>query len=189
MRPDARGALREWQIDAASVERTPPGTMNETFFVTTSDGNLVLRRHRTKDVDRLRWERRVIEHVRCRGVAAPALIPAASGATTVQFEGELWSLFERVGGGHVGRDDLTVDQARAMGGALAEVHDALSNLPPARRPSTPGPMFRLRERSGSALGDDRSAGGGGAGGVRGPTMAGRLRILASARRRRSKAAT
>ena len=115
-------------MSADEVTRTPMGSMNETYFA----GRYVLRRHRSTDVSRLRWEALVIEHVRQRGVSAPGLVPARDGRIVVERSDGLWSLFERADGSHIRRGEMGEDAAHRMGASLADVHVALEDLPAGR---------------------------------------------------------
>lgn len=154
-----RDVLEEWGV-SAEVTRTPMGSMNETYFA----GRYVLRRHRSTDVSRLRWEASVIDHVRRRGASAPALVAARDGRVVVERPDGLWSLFERAEGSHIRRGKMGEDAAHSMGRSLADVHVALADLPAGRRApalsttdAAVHESIRLLRAAVEAIGDDVAA--------------------------------
>src|SRR5215208_7605381 len=74
--------------DWLSWERILEGRSNHSFFVTASTGNYVLRRSNTrKNAEAVRFEVRIIDHLRERGYPAPQIIPTRWGERYVEHDG------------------------------------------------------------------------------------------------------
>ena len=107
------------------------GTINRTFVIETRAGHFFLRAYRP--VERLHVERehRLIAHARGRGLPVPAPIPTRRGGTILEREGRFYALFPPAAGRQVMRGQLTPALVHGAGTALARVHRALRDYPPA----------------------------------------------------------
>src|SRR3954452_20533366 len=90
MTPPARGVLAGEASDALARaydlgdwltwQRTPKGSSNVSFFVTTSRGRYVLRRSNSRKSDAsLRSEVSLIAYLRRQGYPAPEVVPTRRG--------------------------------------------------------------------------------------------------------------
>jgi homoserine kinase type II len=81
--------------DWLSWERIQGGRSNHSFFVTASSGNYVLRRSNTrksvgKNAEAVRFEVRLIDHLRGRGYPAPQIIPVRRARRTLLSDDGLY---------------------------------------------------------------------------------------------------
>ncbi|HKZ50958.1 MAG TPA: phosphotransferase [Dehalococcoidia bacterium] len=77
--------------DWLSWERTPKGSSNVSFFVTTSSGRYVLRRSNPrKSAAAISFEVRLVDYLRKRGYPAPEVIKTRSGEGYAEHDGTLY---------------------------------------------------------------------------------------------------
>lgn len=131
---DVLAVLAHWQLgEVRTIHKSPLGTMNDTFIVTTSDRLAVLRRHRLSRCRAMvEREHALMGHARERGVPCPEVLWARSGEPLIEEGGRLYSLFEHAPGRQVRRCDLTAKHAASLGSALAQVHDSIADCTPVR---------------------------------------------------------
>lgn len=90
--------------DWLAWERAPQGHSNHSFFVTASSGEYVLRRSTPrnragKPVEAIKFEVRLIEHLRERGYPAPRVVSTRSGEQYVEHGGTLYLMTGFIAGG------------------------------------------------------------------------------------------
>jgi homoserine kinase type II len=131
---DLLAVLAHWQLgEVRAVHKSPLGTMNDTFIVTTSDRLAVLRRHRlSRCRPMVKREHALMGSARERGVPCPEVLWARSGERLIEEDGRLFSLFEHAPGRQVRRCELIATQASSLGRALAHLHDAIADYAPVR---------------------------------------------------------
>ncbi len=121
----ALGGVRSWRAIAA-------GTITSNFDVTTDLGRWFVRVNEGKTEDDVAWEGDLCAHLAARG--APVLVPRAhDGKRYLVHRGRLVSAFAWVDGGHRAPHQVTPDDARAVGDALARMHVAGDDFGGARR--------------------------------------------------------
>ena len=102
--------------------------MNETWVVQHAAGGGVLRRHRSTELEAVRFEHKVINHVRASGLPVPHLLPCKVGDSVVEYGGRLYTLYSLEPGEHAERGRAGERRACAAGETLAHVHRALATL-------------------------------------------------------------
>lgn len=128
------GRWEEWH-------RTPKGSTNTSWFVTTDRGRFVVRisnPHKTEDsLDR---EVALLEHLRAQGYPAPAVVSSRAGAGWARVGGARGLVTERLAGSFPDLADPghLAEAARA----LARFHREGRHLPEPARP-TPGSELEL----------------------------------------------
>src|SRR3954465_6667149 len=122
--------LRTWGIEGASIERTPHGLNNDTYFVDARGDHYVLRVYRnTADPSRVRDEHDLLGALALQAppFAVPAPTRTARGAPLAVLEREdgprLPALFARIPGDPA---DMIPSHARLAGRALAQIDLALA---------------------------------------------------------------
>jgi homoserine kinase type II len=121
----ALGSVRSWRAIAA-------GTINSNFDVITERGRWFVRVNEGKTEDDVAWEGELCAHLASRG--APVPVPLAAGAQRyLVHRGLLVSGFAWIDGGHRAPHQVTTDDARAVGAALARMHTAGDDFPRPRR--------------------------------------------------------
>lgn len=126
---DLAHVLARWRLpDVSRLGRPELGTMNETWLIHHATGGAVLRRHRSCDLEAVRFEHTVIEHVRRAELPVPALIPSQTGDTVVQQKGRLYTLYSLEPGEHPQRGRAGAARAYAAGEMLGRLHSALASL-------------------------------------------------------------
>lgn len=111
------------------VSHARHGYVNETAFVTTRYGRVVVRRcHAKLGVGAAEYRHGLMAHVRNAGVAVPEVIRNRDGKTVTMLDGRVWEVQEFIAG-----DDFTpgcMAQAYSVGQLLAEYHSAIAGFPP-----------------------------------------------------------
>jgi homoserine kinase type II len=84
-------------------DRTPTGYTNHSFFIAASTGKYVLRRSNMhwkirKGADAMRFEARLIEHLRERGYPAPRIIPTREGDRHFTHQGAFYLMTAFIAG-------------------------------------------------------------------------------------------
>jgi homoserine kinase type II len=121
----ALGSVRSWRAIAA-------GTINSNFDVTTETGRWFVRVNEGKSEDDVAWEASLCAHLAARG--APVLVPVrVEGRGYHVHRGLFVSAFPWVDGGHRAPHQVTRDDARAVGAALAKLHAAGDDFAGPRR--------------------------------------------------------
>jgi homoserine kinase type II len=121
----ALGGVRSWRAIAA-------GTINSNFDVTTDRGRWFVRVNEGKTEDDVAWEGELCAHLASRG--APVPVPREAGHRRyLVHHGRLISAFAWVDGGHRAPHQVTPDDARAVGAALARMHLAGDDFAGPRR--------------------------------------------------------
>ena len=107
--------------------RTPKGSSNTSFFVTTETGDYVLRRsNERKTLASLECEARLIEYLISAGYPAPALVRPSRGSH-VQVDGRYYLLTSLLPGSHY--DPANSAHLLASARALARYHQLVAGLP------------------------------------------------------------
>jgi len=106
---------------------------NEVFFVTDDRGRrFVLKnclKNRTKEL--LEVEAAVCDHLRAHGCGAPVVVPAKDGSRVVEYNGDVWMLYEHLAGwSPTWNRPLARWQLRESVRGLARYHRAVSTLDP-----------------------------------------------------------
>jgi homoserine kinase type II len=121
----ALGAVRSWRAIAA-------GTINSNFDVITDRGRWFIRVNEGKDEDDVIWEGALCAHLAARGAPVPVPLPTSSARHLVH-RGLLVSAFAWIDGAHRAPHQVTADDARAVGAALATLHTAGDDFAGERR--------------------------------------------------------
>ncbi|MBY9073988.1 phosphotransferase [Nocardioides sp. WL0053] len=124
-----RGLEKEYDLgDWLAWSPTRYGASNDSWFVETEDGDVVVRRsHDLKTADGARFERALIEYLVARGYPAPAVVPTRSGQGSVTVEGVLHMVMRRLPGGPYDRESPGHLRAAARG--LGRFHRLVGDLP------------------------------------------------------------
>jgi homoserine kinase type II len=147
---DIERALAHYDLGAVRrVHAATHGIVNETAFVDTSSGRLVVRRNQRRlGRASLGLRHRLLGHLRARGFPAPRLIAARSGENAVDIDGRLYEVFTFIDG-----DDFNPERPAHLSGAgaiLARYHRAVADFadPPAAQPPryVPSALHSLTER-------------------------------------------
>ena len=117
--------------DWLSWERIQGGRSNHSFFVTASSGNYVLRRSNTrksvgKNAEALRFEVRLIDHLRERGYPAPQIIPTRGGERYFEHDGLFYLMTAFIAGSSY--DPENPEHLLAAGDGLGRYHRLVSTL-------------------------------------------------------------
>ena len=113
--------------DWLSWERILEGRSNHSFFVTASTGNYVLRRSNTrKNAEAVRFEVRIIDHLRERGYPAPQIIPTRWGERYVEHDGLFYLMTAFITGSPY--DPENPEHLLAAGDGLGRYHRLVSTL-------------------------------------------------------------
>jgi homoserine kinase type II len=113
--------------DWLSWERILEGRSNHSFFVTASTGNYVLRRSNPrKDAEAVRFEVRLIDHLRERGYPAPRIIPTRGGEPYVEHDGLFYLMTAFIAGSSY--DPENPEHLLAAGDGLGRYHRLVSTL-------------------------------------------------------------
>jgi Ser/Thr protein kinase RdoA (MazF antagonist) len=121
-----------------------PRPMSAAGLIRRGGMDLFVKRHhvRVRTSAQLAVEHAFIGHLRARGIAAPAVLRAADGATATQHGDFVYEVHELAGGLDVYRDAVSwtpyasLGHAWAAGAALARLHVAADRFPlPARVPA------------------------------------------------------
>jgi Ser/Thr protein kinase RdoA (MazF antagonist) len=116
--------LGDWLV----WQRTPKGSSNVSFFVTTSSGKYVLRcSNSRKSEASLRFEVRLIEYLRRRGYPAPEIIPSREGEAYAQNGGSFYLMTAFIPGGRY--DPSNREHLLAAGRGLGRYHRLVRDLP------------------------------------------------------------
>jgi Ser/Thr protein kinase RdoA (MazF antagonist) len=131
--------------DWLSWERILEGRSNHSFFVTASSGNYVLRRSNTrKNAEAVRFEVRIIDHLRERGYPAPQIIPTRWGERYVEHHGLFYLMSAFITGSPY--DPENPEHLLAAGDGLGRYHRLVSTLS--------GPYYAHRSSLLTNLGSD-----------------------------------
>jgi homoserine kinase type II len=119
------GALR-------SGRAIPAGTINSNFEVVTARGRWFLRVNEGKALADVAWEAELVAALAARGVAAPPPVIARDGQPFAALAGtDKWvSVFPWRTGRHLAAEEVSLDIAGEVGGALAALHRIGLTLPP-----------------------------------------------------------
>jgi homoserine kinase type II len=116
-------------------ELTEQGVNNTTSGLHTGAGDLIWKTYAIqRDAETLMYEHRLLEWISRQGLpfSVPVPLPTRTGVTAL-FSSSSWhALFPRLAGNSPDRRD--VRQTAVVGGALAQLHGALSRYPIASRP-------------------------------------------------------
>jgi homoserine kinase type II len=104
------------------------GTINSNFRIVTADATYFLRVNEGKSEQDVAYEAQLVEALAAGGVPTPTPIPARDGRRYASHGGKWVSAFAWRAGVHL--DDVTHDQARQLGAALAKLHVVGQALPP-----------------------------------------------------------
>jgi homoserine kinase type II len=129
-----------------SFELTEQGVNNTTSGLHTGAGDLIWKTYATqRNAQALLYEHRLLEWVSRQGLpfSVPVPLPTRAGATALFSSSNWHALFPRLPGRPPDRHDAR--QAAAVGGALAQLHGALSGYSIASRPgmATYGDLERV----------------------------------------------
>ncbi|WP_448613252.1 phosphotransferase [Modestobacter sp. URMC 112] len=114
------GRWRSWRP-------TELGSSNESWFVETDAGSVVLRRsHPLKTVAGARFECALLDVLRRHGYPAPEVLHTRDGGTTVELDGALHMVMRRLPG--TGYDPASPGHLAAAARGLARYHAIVSEL-------------------------------------------------------------
>ncbi len=117
-----------WPFGGWTSVSLVPGGKNEHFRVAAADGIHYLRRsYRSKPLDELVGQLRLMRLLRDRGFPAPEVVPAWTGVDYVQLAGRLWIATRAVEGSAF--DDGSAAHVRALGRTLARYHRVVADQP------------------------------------------------------------
>jgi homoserine kinase type II len=85
----ADGVARAWDLGRWEAwHRTPKGSTNTTYFVTTDRGRFVVRvSNPRKTEEGMTQEAALLEHLRARGYPAPVVVPTGTGEAWARVDG------------------------------------------------------------------------------------------------------
>ncbi|HKO95077.1 MAG TPA: phosphotransferase [Polyangiaceae bacterium] len=125
-----RALLGAWSLgQVVSVTRAEGGATNLVYRVEAGSGVTFLRIYRRADRNTALREHALIEHAQARGIPAPLPIASTSGETVVEHGGQRCALYQPARGVQLSAVDLSAEQARSAGVALAKLHRATEQLP------------------------------------------------------------
>ena len=112
-------------------DRTPTGYTNHSFFIATSTGKYVLRRSNMdwkirKGADAMRFEVRLIDHLRERGYPAPQIIPTREGDRHFTHQGAFYLMTAFIAGDPY--EEGNTAHLLAAGEALGRYHRLVRTL-------------------------------------------------------------
>jgi homoserine kinase type II len=141
-----------WPLGGWQSVSPVTGGKNEHLRVVTGAGVHYLRRsHRAKARSELVAQLQLMRLLRSRGVPAPEVVPAATGADHAELDGRLWTTTRGIDGAPF--DDGSRAHLRALGHVVARYHRVVADLPAAG--GEPPVLTELRARAG-APGLDRA---------------------------------
>lgn len=125
---------RAWDLGRwEDWHRTPKGSTNTSYFVTTDRGRFVVRISNDRKTDEgARQEVALLDHLRSRGYPAPRVVPSRAGAGFERIRGRVCLVTERLPGAFpdLGDPGHLAESARA----LARFHQEGRHLPEPTRP-------------------------------------------------------
>ena len=131
------GRWEEWH-------RTPRGSTNTSYFVTTDRGRFVVRvSNPRKTEDGLTREVALLEHLRAGGYPAPAVVTSRAGGGWARVGGALCLVTERIAGSFP--DPADPGQLTEMARVLARFHREGRHLPEPARPTLGSELDLLGE--------------------------------------------
>lgn len=117
-----------WPLGGWASISLVPGGKNEHFRVASADGIHYLRRsYRSKPLDELAAQLALMRLLRARGVPAPEVVPARTGADHVELFGRWWIATRGVAGEPF--DDGSLAHVRALGDTLGRYHRVVADQP------------------------------------------------------------
>jgi homoserine kinase type II len=121
-------------------DRTPKGYTNHSFFIATSTGKYVLRRSNMhwktrKGADAMKFEVRLIDHLRERGYPAPQIIPTREGDRYLGHQGAFYLMTAFIAGDPYGKGNTA--HLLAAGEALGRYHRLVRTLSGSSYASSP----------------------------------------------------
>lgn len=136
--------MRAWDLGRwEDWHRTPKGSTNTSYFVTTDRGRFVVRISNQRKTDEgARREVALLDHLRSGGYPAPRVVPSRAGAGFERIGGRVCLVTERLPGAFpdLGDPHHLAESARA----LARFHQEGRRLPEPTRP-IPGSEVGLLE--------------------------------------------
>ena len=119
--------IGEW----LSWDRTPTGYTNHSFFIAASSGKYVLRRSNIhwkirKGADAMKFEVRLIDHLRERGYPAPQIIPTREGDRYFAHQGAFYLMTAFIAGDPYSEGNTA--HLLAAGEALGRYHRLVRTL-------------------------------------------------------------
>lgn len=132
--------LGQWQ----DWHRTPKGSANTSYFVTTDRGRFVVRISNARKTDEgATQEVTLLEHLRARGYPAPRVVPSRAGVAWERVRDAVCLVTERLPGSFPDLDDPghLAESARA----LARFHEEGRQLPEAAQPAQGSELELLQE--------------------------------------------
>lgn len=140
----AEEVIRAWDLGRwEDWHRTPKGSTNTSYFVTTDRGRFVVRISNNRKTDEgARREVALVDHLRRRGYPAPRVVPSRAGAGFERIRGRVCLVTERLPGAFpdLGDPHHLAESARA----LARFHQEGRSLPEPTQP-IPGSEIGLLE--------------------------------------------
>ena len=132
------GEWLEWR-------RTPKGSSNRSFFVTTTRGEFVLRVSNGRKTEAgMRFEHKLLEHLSSQGYPAPRVVPTRAGEP-FHFDGGFFLVTERIVGQPY--DPANPAHLRNAGRMLAQYHQVARRFP-GRFRAEGRPLLPAIERNG-----------------------------------------
>ena len=134
-----------------SAKGIAEGVENSNYLIDTDQGRYIFTVYEKRvNPDDLPFFFAMIDHLVAKACPVPRALTDAHGAHIVKFAGKFTAMMEFMPGLSVSHP--TPDQARAVGFALGQMHEALADFP-MTRPNSLGPegWFDLAEKCGADL--------------------------------------
>jgi Ser/Thr protein kinase RdoA (MazF antagonist) len=127
---DEKHALTPWGIQRIdSFRQAEGGVSNRVLMLNTERGAFALRVYRAMPRERLDWEHRIIHHACAIGISTPLPIPTDTGASRAEWNGHQYALFPWLADEQLEREEISPQQAHAMGLFLADMEQRLAAFP------------------------------------------------------------
>lgn len=129
---DLTALCRAWNLPPVLSTWTPEtGIIHHTFLLKTATGNYALRAYRyaLSERKRIENEHTLIAYAQAHSLPALAPLPLPGGATILEQDGHFYALFPFAPGHQTLRGHLTLDEIRAMGSFLGQLHQVLRDYP------------------------------------------------------------
>jgi homoserine kinase type II len=113
----------------ASIEGLAAGSVNSNYRVEASRGTFFLRLYEEQSVDGARRDVELVKYLSQVGVATPTPLLTSSGEALTTVAGKPAAMFPWIAGTMRCQASVTLREARAVGRALARIHNAGAQAP------------------------------------------------------------
>jgi homoserine kinase type II len=130
---DLAGLLAAWGLpppERALAE--PKGSVNTNYHLWAGGRRWFLRLNEGKTAADVAFEAEVLRFLEAEGFPSARLVPAGSGAASVEVRGKPAMLFAFVAGEELERPDVTAAHCRKVGAQLGRLHALASRFGPSR---------------------------------------------------------